>query len=76
MLTPLQQANPLPHLTYASVQVCEEVNAIALATADASGRPSVRVVLLKGFDARGFTFYTNYNRWVLQLPRLLWQLDS
>src|SRR5262245_61574953 len=32
----------------------------ALATADASGRPSVRIVLLMGVDARGFTFYTNY----------------
>ena len=34
-------------------------NAMALATADAAGRPSVRMVLLKGFDARGFVFYTN-----------------
>lgn len=34
-------------------------NAMALATADADGRPSVRMVLLKGFDARGFVFYTN-----------------
>ena len=34
-------------------------NAMALATADAKGRPSVRMVLLKGFDARGFVFYTN-----------------
>lgn len=34
-------------------------NAVALATADASGRPSVRMVLLKGHDARGFVFYTN-----------------
>ncbi len=33
---------------------------IALATADASGKPSVRMVLLKGFDARGFVFFTNY----------------
>jgi pyridoxamine 5'-phosphate oxidase len=33
---------------------------IALATADASGRPSVRIVLLRGVDARGFVFYTNY----------------
>lgn len=44
-----------------NTQVCEEVNAISLASADAQGRPSVRVVLLKGFDTRGFTFYTNYN---------------
>lgn len=34
-------------------------NAMALATADAEGRPSVRMVLLKGFDERGFVFYTN-----------------
>jgi len=32
---------------------------VALATADASGRPSVRMVLLKGADAQGFVFYTN-----------------
>ena len=36
-----------------------EPNAMALATADAAGRPDVRMVLLKGADARGFTFYTN-----------------
>lgn len=34
-------------------------NAMALATADAEGRPSVRMVLLKGWDGRGFVFYTN-----------------
>jgi pyridoxamine 5'-phosphate oxidase len=34
-------------------------SAIALATADATGRPSVRHVLLRGIDARGFVFYTN-----------------
>lgn len=33
--------------------------AVALATADAKGRPSVRMVLLKGADERGFAFYTN-----------------
>lgn len=33
--------------------------AMALATADADGRPSVRMVLLKGHDERGFVFYTN-----------------
>ena len=33
--------------------------AVALATADAEGRPSVRMVLMKGHDARGFVFYTN-----------------
>lgn len=37
-----------------------EPNAMVLATVDASGQPSARVVLLKGLDARGFIFYTNY----------------
>jgi len=36
------------------------VNAMMLATASAAGRPSARVVLLKGVDAGGFVFYTNY----------------
>ena len=35
-------------------------NAAALATVDADGLPDVRMVLLKGHDARGFVFYTNY----------------
>ena len=39
---------PLPH-------------AAAVATATPDGRPSVRMVLLKGFDAQGFVFYTNYH---------------
>ena len=38
-----------------------EPNAMALATADESGRPSVRTVLLKGFDEAGAVFYTNYD---------------
>lgn len=38
---------PLPH-------------AVALATATSGGRPSLRMVLLKDFDARGFVFFTNY----------------
>ena len=33
---------------------------VALATADASGRPSVRMVLLRGADEHGFVFHTNY----------------
>ena len=36
------------------------VNAMSLATADAKGRPSARVVLLKGLDERGFVFFTDY----------------
>lgn len=37
-----------------------EPNAMTLATADAQGRPSARIVLLKGYDERGFVFFTNY----------------
>src|SRR5262245_38141064 len=37
-----------------------EPTAMTLATADKSGRPSARIVLLKGLDERGFTFFTNY----------------
>lgn len=37
-----------------------EPNAMALATVSGDGRPSVRMVLLKGLDERGFIFYTNY----------------
>lgn len=37
-----------------------DANAISLATATPAGKPSVRVVLLKGFDERGFVFFTNY----------------
>ncbi|WIG59709.1 MAG: Pyridoxamine 5'-phosphate oxidase [Ktedonobacterales bacterium] len=37
-----------------------EPNAMTLATATAEGRPSARMVLLKGMDAAGFVFYTNY----------------
>ena len=38
-----------------------DATACALATASREGRPSVRTVLLKGVDDRGFVFYTNYN---------------
>lgn len=46
---------------YAEAQDCglKEPTAVALATADAEGRPSVRMVLLKGADPEGFVFYTN-----------------
>src|SRR5215469_9627469 len=37
-----------------------EPNAMTLATATPDGRPSARMVLLKGFDSRGFMFYSNY----------------
>jgi len=36
-------------------------NAMTLATVDERGRPAARIVLLKEIDARGFTFYTNYD---------------
>ena len=39
----------------------DEVNAMTLATATKEGIPSARIVLLKGYDADGFVFYTNYN---------------
>jgi pyridoxamine 5'-phosphate oxidase len=37
-----------------------DLNAMTLATVDTEGRPSARIVLLKGIDERGFVFYTNY----------------
>ena len=37
-----------------------EPNAMTLATATHDGKPSARILLLKGFDKTGFTFYTNY----------------
>src|SRR5882757_9818572 len=51
----------------------QEFTAMTLATADAAGRPSARVVLLKGGDERGFVFYTDYGsrkgRELLENPR-------
>jgi pyridoxamine 5'-phosphate oxidase len=51
-----------------------EVNAATLATADREGRPSARVVLLKGVDERGFIFFTNYEsrkgREIAENPRV------
>ncbi len=38
-----------------------EVNAMSVTSVDASGQPSTRILLLKGFDADGFTFFTNYD---------------
>ena len=37
-----------------------EPNAMTIATATPEGHPSARIVLIKGFDERGFVFYTNY----------------
>jgi pyridoxamine 5'-phosphate oxidase len=49
------------NLWYAEARESEpnDSNAMALATVDAEGQPAVRMVLLKGHDARGFVFYTN-----------------
>lgn len=38
-----------------------DVNAMTLATASPAGEPAARIVLLKGVDASGFVFYTNYD---------------
>ncbi len=38
-----------------------DANAMTLATADAYGKPSARIVLLKGFDKNGFRFFTNFS---------------
>jgi pyridoxamine 5'-phosphate oxidase len=38
-----------------------EPNAMTLATVGADGRPSTRIVLIKGFDAQGLVWYTNFN---------------
>ena len=38
-----------------------EPNAMTLATVDSQGRPSARIVLIKGADERGFVFFTNYD---------------
>ncbi len=43
----------------ASAEGIVEPNAMVVATADADGRPSARTVLLKGYDTRGFVFFTN-----------------
>ncbi|MET4895641.1 pyridoxamine 5'-phosphate oxidase [Sphingomonadaceae bacterium jetA1] len=49
------------NLWYAEARQSElnDSNAMALATVSAAGQPSVRMVLLKGHDPRGFVFYTN-----------------
>ena len=55
---PLQQFDRW--LTEAIEAKLPEPNAMTLATVDASGRPSARIVLIKDYDARGFVWYTNY----------------
>ncbi len=57
-------ANPIDQFTRwwddAVKSEIDEVNAMTLATATMNGLPSARIVLLKGYDMRGFTFFTNY----------------
>ena len=59
------ETEPLPlfHAWYAEAEQAEpyDPTAFALATADASGKPSVRLLLLKGAGEGGFAFYTNLN---------------
>jgi pyridoxamine-phosphate oxidase len=65
----LDEANVLPDpyaqfsrwLTEAIQAKLPEPTAMTLATADAQGRPAARIVLLKGIDGEGFSFYTNYD---------------
>jgi pyridoxamine 5'-phosphate oxidase len=47
-------------LTKAEASEPNDPNAMALATVDGEGLPDVRMVLLKGFDERGFVFFTNF----------------
>ena len=65
---PLEEknVNPNPLLQFeswfeeASRIIENDPNAMILSTAGSDGQPSARIVLLKGFDDEGFTFYTNY----------------
>lgn len=64
-MTALQDSDPfdLFGAWFAEAQASEvnDANAMSLATATADGRPSVRMVLLKDWDAQGFVFYTNFH---------------
>lgn len=59
----LLPSDPFAHFAawFAEAEASEpnDANAMTLATADAAGRPSARMVLLKGVDPHGFVFYTN-----------------
>src|SRR3954466_2696731 len=61
-ITPREDPFALFDIWFAEARQSEpnEPNAMALATADAQGRPDVRMVLLKDADANGFVLYTNY----------------
>ena len=60
----MSSANPITEFLSAIERAANrqvDTAPVALATADAAGRPSVRMVLLRGVDERGFVFHTNYN---------------
>jgi pyridoxamine 5'-phosphate oxidase len=61
-ITPTADPLDLFHAWFDAAKAREpaEPNAVALATVAPDGHPSLRMVLLKGADARGFVFYTNY----------------
>lgn len=62
-MTDFKETDPLSLFAdwFAEAETSEvnDPNGMALATADSQGRPSLRMVLLKGYDADGFVFYTN-----------------
>ncbi|MBI3150003.1 MAG: pyridoxamine 5'-phosphate oxidase [Betaproteobacteria bacterium] len=59
------RANPIEQFDFwfkqALAAELPEANAMTLSTVSATGRPTGRIVLIKGYDQRGFVFYTNYN---------------
>ena len=63
LVVPMSTIDPIARfhewLAAARAREATDATAMSLATADASGRPAVRMVLLKAVDARGFVFYTN-----------------
>jgi len=62
--SPATDPNPIAqfHAAVAHAQAAGiDTTPTTLATADANGRPSARMVLLRGVDERGFVFHTNYN---------------
>ena len=64
LLETAAQASPIDQFSawFADAVAAEvpEPNAMTLATVDQRGQPSARIVLIKGFDERGFVFFTNY----------------
>ena len=60
-MSKLDEALDRFHALFRRAATCavNEPSAVTVATVDAGGRPSARVVLLKGYDASGFVFYTN-----------------